>query len=70
MIKPVDAAKGNGGLVYEVANRGGKAILAQLQLAMDRLPDPNGGRMIVSAARLAMHGDDPSAREISATDGS
>ncbi len=33
MLKPVDPAKGNGGLFYEVGNRGGKGMLVTFQKA-------------------------------------
>jgi hypothetical protein len=39
MLKPVDAARGNGRLFYEVGNRGGKSILATFQKAAGS-PDP------------------------------
>lgn len=39
MLKPVDPARGNGGLFYEVGNRGGKAILTTFQKAT-RSTDP------------------------------
>src|SRR5262245_56156323 len=39
MLKPVDAAKGNGRLFYEVGNRGGKSILTTFQKATGS-PDP------------------------------
>jgi Alpha/beta hydrolase domain len=59
MIKPIDPANGNGGLLYEVANRGEKSILGLLQVVMDRLPDPTGGKAIFSMIQLGAHGDDP-----------
>src|SRR5262249_38617090 len=39
MLKPVDPARGNGRLFYEVGNRGGKSILATFQKAAGS-PDP------------------------------
>jgi len=39
MLKPVDPARGNGRLFYEVGNRGGKSILATFQKATGS-PDP------------------------------
>jgi hypothetical protein len=39
MLKPVDPARGNGRVFYEVGNRGGKAILATFQKAAPS-PDP------------------------------
>jgi hypothetical protein len=39
MLKPVDAARGNGRVFYEVGNRGGKSILATFQKAAPS-PDP------------------------------
>src|SRR5262249_36495520 len=39
MLKPVDARKGNGRLIYEVGNRGGKGMLTALQKATAAL-DP------------------------------
>jgi hypothetical protein len=39
MLKPVDPARGNGRLFYEVGNRGGKSILATFQKAIGS-PDP------------------------------
>ncbi|HJZ70245.1 MAG TPA: alpha/beta hydrolase domain-containing protein [Vicinamibacterales bacterium] len=39
MLKPVDPARGNGRLFYEVGNRGGKSILATFQTAAGS-PDP------------------------------
>jgi len=59
MLKPVDPSKGNGGLLYEVTNRGGKAILAELQLVFDDFPDPAGGRALISLIRRASNIDDP-----------
>jgi len=59
MLKPVDPSKGNGGLLYEVTNRGGKAILAGLQLVFDDIPDPTGGRAQISFFRRAMNMEDP-----------
>ena len=41
LIKPVDFARGNGRVYYEVPNRGGKAILRRLQYARSSL-DPRG----------------------------
>src|SRR5262245_35859389 len=40
MLKPVDPARGNGRLFYEVGNRGGKSILATFQKAAGS-PDPS-----------------------------
>src|SRR5262249_4982927 len=40
MLKPVDPARGNGRLFYEVGNRGGKSILATFQTAAGS-PDPS-----------------------------
>jgi hypothetical protein len=59
MLKPVDPSKGNGGLLYEVANRGGKGILAQLQLLIDSIPNPAGGVALISTIRRGLHLDDP-----------
>jgi hypothetical protein len=39
MLKPVDPARGNGRLFYEVGNRGGKSLLATFQKAIGS-PDP------------------------------
>ncbi|HXI27286.1 MAG TPA: alpha/beta hydrolase domain-containing protein [Vicinamibacterales bacterium] len=39
MLKPVDPARGNGRLFYEVGNRGGKSLLATFQKAAGS-PDP------------------------------
>src|SRR5438477_10596298 len=39
MLKPVDPARGNGRLFYEVGNRGGKSMLATFQKAAGS-PDP------------------------------
>src|SRR5438132_1762017 len=39
MLKPVDPARGNGRLFYEVGNRGGKSMLATFQKATGS-PDP------------------------------
>src|SRR5262245_47337870 len=39
MLKPVDPARGNGRLFYEIGNRGGKSILATFQKATGS-PDP------------------------------
>jgi len=39
MLKPVDPARGNGRVFYEVGNRGGKSILATFQKAAPS-PDP------------------------------
>ncbi len=39
LIKPVDPKKGNGGLLYEVGNRGGKSIFFALQ-ETNGAPDP------------------------------
>src|SRR5439155_361771 len=39
LLKPVDPRRGNGRLVYEVGNRGGKAMLATFQKAAGS-PDP------------------------------
>src|SRR4051794_30962149 len=39
MLKPVDPRRGNGRLIYEVGNRGGKAILSTFQKAAGS-PDP------------------------------
>src|SRR5262249_45984096 len=40
MLKPVDPARGNGRLFYEVGNRGGKSMLATFQKATGS-PDPS-----------------------------
>src|SRR4051794_16706335 len=40
MLKPVDPRRGNGRLLYEVGNRGGKAMLATFQKAAGS-PDPS-----------------------------
>jgi len=39
LLKPVDPSRGNGRLLYEVGNRGGKSLLGTFQLARRR-PDP------------------------------
>src|SRR5216683_6925330 len=51
MLKPVDPARGNGRLFYEVGNRGGKSMLATFQKAAGS-PDPTSDAEFGDAALM------------------
>src|SRR5258707_4987154 len=51
MLKPVDPARGNGRLFYEVGNRGGKSMLATFQKAAAS-PDPTSDAEFGDAALM------------------
>src|SRR6476469_4296098 len=51
MLKPVDPARGNGRLFYEVGNRGGKSMLATFQKAAPS-PDPTTDAQFGDAALM------------------
>src|SRR6266851_2198917 len=51
MLKPIDPARGNGRLFYEVGNRGGKSMLATFQKAAGS-PDPTSDAEFGDAALM------------------